>query len=53
MFSNAGRPYIDWWQQTPGMIAMSSNVTKADFAVIAEDPLGLRNKVIYSHKGEK
>lgn len=36
-----------------GMIAMSSNVTKADFAVIAEDPLGLRNKVIYSHKGEK
>lgn len=36
-----------------GMIAMSSNVTKADFAVIAKDPLGLRNKVIYSHKGEK
>lgn len=36
-----------------GMIAMSSNVTKADFAVIAEDPLGLRNKVIYSHMGEK
>ena len=35
------------------MIAMSSNVTKADFSIIAEDPLGLRNKVIYSHMGEK
>lgn len=36
-----------------GTIAMSSNVTKVTFSVIAEDPLGLRNKVIYSHDGEK